>query len=193
MGNQKGALGQNFVGKTGFGGQKGGFVPGGGGKGPETRSCYKCGGQGHIARNCPNASVPVWKKGQAGGKGGQGGAAAAVGGNPNSKLLCRNYAQTGKCRFGANCKFKHVYGSVGCLAAISQQAQQAGREIPASMISDDVLTYDASVEGYCIAKDHEIDVCCRIASEAEILESGDIADMKSYFLEEESAGFRRQP
>ena len=112
------------------------------------------------------------------------------GGNPNSKLLCRNYAKFGNCKFSPNCRFKHVYGSVGCLSGLAAHAEAMGRSMPAALIPDEHLTWDDAHDGFCLGKDVEIDACCHLAMEADIMGPDDIADMKTYFLEE---GFPGQP
>ena len=171
----------NFAAKGGNAwgqGGKGGKGPGGG-KG----SCHKCGKPGHFARDCPNPPVPVWKRGPGAAAPGASGAKGANGGNPQSNTLCRNYAKTGKCRFSPNCRFKHVYGALGCLSGVAFEAEKAGKQLPSSLVDDAALTWDENADGYCLGTDREVDVCCHLASEAAILEPSDIAEMKFYFSE----------
>ena len=70
-----------------------------------------------------------------------------------------------------------------------------GRELPASALGDEALTWDEEVDGYCLGKDHEVEACCRMASECELLEPEDIAEMKTYWLEGgvEVQGFQGPP
>ena len=174
VGNQQ----QQYAGRQGgqFAQKGGGKAPGGKSGGKGDRNCFKCGRPGHLARDCV-ASVPVWKQGKGAG------AATVNGGNPNAKQLCHNYAKTGRCKFSPNCRFKHVYGTVGCLSGLAQHAFSTGRAMPASAIAEEMLTWDEEADGYCLGKDHEIDACCRMASQGEILEAADIAEMKAFFIE----------
>jgi hypothetical protein len=165
--------------------------PKGGGKGTQ---CFKCKQYGHLARDCPQ-NVPVWRRGAAAGggngKGGGTGIPGGNGGNPNSKLLCRSYAKDGTCRFSPTCRYKHVYGPVGCLSGLASHAESLGKALPAAYIPDEHLTWDDSRDGYCLGKDVEIEACCRLALEADVMGPDDIADMKTFFLEQE--GFPGQP
>ena len=186
------AVGQSAspFGSKGGAGLKGKPTGAGGKGGDGTLKCFKCGGP-HLARNCPNQNVPFWKQGKGNGPTQGKPPQNGVGGNPNSKVLCRNYAQTGKCRFGDQCKFKHVYGTLGCLAGIAMQARATDMQIPAALIPDDCVTWDDEHKGYCLGADKELEVCCNLASEAEILTPEDIAEMKAACLE--ASGFQGQP
>jgi hypothetical protein len=184
--------GTNFAQKGAKGGK--GQQDSGGKAGGKGGGCWKCGRSGHLARNCTSTapSVPVWRQGKGANNAGQ---ADSQGGNPNSKLICRAFAQNGKCKYGASCRFKHVYGTVGCLAGLAQHAGSLGKAMPACMLNDEHLTWDANVEGYCLGSEHEIDACCHLALEAEIMDPDDIAAMKTFFLEGdvEVPGFQGQP
>ena len=55
--------------------------------------------------------------------------------------------------------------------------------MPASAIADEMLTWDEEADGYSLGKDHDIDACCKMSSQGEILEAADIAEMKAFFIE----------
>jgi hypothetical protein len=67
--------------------------------------------------------------------------------------------------------------------------------MPSCCIGSEHLTWDAEADGFCVNKDHEVDICCHLASEADILEPDDIVGMKEWFTlgQSETAGFQGQP
>ena len=71
------------------------------------------------------------------------------------------------------------------------QARVLDAQIPATLIPVDSLTWDEEHKGYCLGADKELEVCCNLASEAEILTPEDIAEMKAACLE--NSGFQGQP
>ena len=70
-----------------------------------------------------------------------------------------------------------------------------GKEIdlPAALVKEEFLTWDESRDGYCLGAEHEVDVCCHLAHEADILAPDEIAEMKTFFASSEAEGFQRQP
>ena len=71
------------------------------------------------------------------------------------------------------------------------QARVLDAQIPAALIPEDSLTWDEEHKGYCLGADRELEVCCHLASEADILTPEDIAEMKAACLE--TSGFQGQP
>ena len=71
------------------------------------------------------------------------------------------------------------------------QARATDMQIPAALIPDDSITWDDENKGYCLGADKELEVCCNLAAEAEILTPEDIAEMKAACLE--SSTFQGQP
>ena len=70
-------------------------------------------------------------------------------------------------------------------------AKMLEANIPSALIPDDALTWDEENKGYCLGADRELEVCCHLASEAELLTPEDIADMRAACLEEQT--FQGQP